>query len=373
MIVSRTVPECSSSITKSVFAVLTAATLLLGGSASAMSVNTPVVPMKNAYKMAGSSEYYTLSQASTLLNQDRNAQALPYLVETVERNPVNVIGLFHLGNAYLELAKQSDIPAQRAVYLEQSEQAFERVLDLNSDLTLTHFKLGKIALMRGDTEAAKKYYQMGLEVEPNNAALVFNLARVYDQSNDKDNAIAWYKKTIAIDPKFTYAYNNLGLLYEESGDTEQAEHYYKQALKRDKSYNLARLNLGNLYATGARYAEARKLFEEASAIEPSNEWVYYYSGNLYLRMNDYDHAVESYNKAIELNPEHATTYYLLAVSLSKAKRMDEAMQASLHYVALDPNGQYSQEMKSLIMTVKLSHGGIFLTPESAAAMLHQKD
>jgi tetratricopeptide (TPR) repeat protein len=336
----------------------------------------PLIPNKTALEMVSSSEYVPLSRASALLSNGENAKALNYLLETNERNPVNILGLFHLGSAYLELAKQTTHKAQQAVYLEQAQQAFERVVDLNNELTLTYFKLGKVALMKNDIDGAKQYYRAGLEVEPGNAALIFNLARVYDQNGERAEAIRYYQETIKADPNFTYAYNNLALLYEEMKDFDNAEKAYKQALKKDKQYNLARLNLGNMYAANGNYKEANALFTAAKVLEPKNEWVYYYQGNMYLRMGKFADAVDSYNQVLELNPKHATTYYLLAVSLSKLNRMEEAMQASLNYMQLAPNGEYAKEMQSLIMAVKLSQSnGLFFTrsPGSTVTTQHPKN
>ena len=70
-----------------------------------------------------------------------------------------------------------------------------------------------------------------------------------------------------------------------------------------------------------------------------------------------------------LNENHATTYYLLAIALTKLNRMDEAMQASLRYMQLAPDGEYAKEMKTLIMTVKLSQSnGLYFTPTPASAL-----
>lgn len=367
--------ESQLSIKPAVSALLLAGTLLLAPIASAMGVVTPITPNKTAIQSVEEADYYPLGLASVHLQKGENAKALKYLVETVERNPVHILGLFHLGCAYLELAKDSDLPEQQAVYLDQAQQALERVIDLNDELTLVYFKLGKVALMKNDIEAAKHYYVAGLRTEPTNAALIFNLARVYDQNNEKAEAIRYYQKTIETDPNFTYAYNNLALLYEESKDYASAEKAYRQALKKNTRYNLARLNLGNMLAAKGDYHNAKKLFEEALAQEPRNEWVYYYQGNMFLRMNAFEQAVNAYNEALTLNADHATTYYLLAIALTKLNRMDEAMQASLHYMQLAPDGEYAKEMKTLIMTVKLSQSsGLYFnpTPSSALPASHNK-
>jgi len=355
---------CSRNSYKTYAATLIAAGILVGNMTTVLAFS-PLEPFQKSEtptQRIEASEYTALSRASEALQRGQTMQAIPDLQATVEQNPVNVLGLFHLGNAYLDLAKQSEDPTQQANYLEMAQQAFERVVDLNDDLTLVYFKLGKIALMRNDSRSALRYYRIGLKTDPHNAALIFNMARVYDQLGDKSEAIRYYEQTISEDPSFTYAYNNLALMYEDNKDYEHAEKTYKRALKKDPSYNLARLNLGNMYASTENYKAAQETLMEAQVLEPNNEWIYYYLGNMYLRMDRYDSAVEAYNKVLALNPDRANVYYLIAVALSRLNRMDDALQASLHYLQLAPNGDYAKEMQSLIMAAKLTHsGGITFT------------
>lgn len=341
--------------------------LLMGAGAPVMAMGPAVVAPQyhRAGDLIAASEFVPLSQASQQMARGQYGKALIPLIETVEQNPVSVLGLYHLGNAYFELARQADLPAQQAVYLDQAQNAFERVANLNDELTMVYFRLGKIALLKNDPQLAKRYYQQGVQVDPKNAALIFNLARVHDQLGERAEAIRYYQKTLSVDPAFVFAYNNMGLLYEDQREFQKAEAAYQQALKQDTNYNLARLNLGNLYAVMGHYQRSEKFLNDAQRHEPENEWVYYYLGNLRLRQGAYQDAVTAYSRALEINPKHATTYYLLAVSLTRLKRMDEALQASLNYVQLEPNGEYAKELKSLILSVKLSqeHGDRFqLTP-----------
>lgn len=318
---------------------------------------TPILPTRFGSELIRDSEYVTLSQASSKVSMGAYSQALPLLVQTTEQNPLNILGLFHLGNVYLEMAKQTSDPQNRTKLLVQSRQIFERVVDVNDEFILPYFKLGKIALMQDDMAAAKQYYQQGLTIDPQNATLVFNLARVYDQNGERADAIRFYRQALSLDANFTFAYNNLALLYEEEHRYTEAEKAYKAALVRDDKYNLARLNLGNLYASTGQYAAAQKTFAQARIQEPENTWVYYYQGNMYMRLGQYAQAIQAYNRSIELDSSNATAYYLLAVSLSRLKRMDEALQAGLHYMRLEPEGRYAREMQTMIMALHLSQSG----------------
>jgi hypothetical protein len=53
--------------------------------------------------------------------------------------------------------------------------------------------------------------------------------------------------------------------------------------------------------------------------------------------------------------------------------MDEAMQASLHYMQLAPDGEYAKEMKTLIMAVKLSQSSGLLFTSSPSSLLSHPD
>jgi tetratricopeptide (TPR) repeat protein len=340
--------------------------LLCAPVAMALPAVSGALPQKTGDRLIQESEFYPLAQGADEVRQGNDAAALPYLIKSLEQNPTNLITLFHLGNSYLELAKQADIPAQRMMFLQQAQQNFERVLDLNAELTLAYFKMGKIALMVNDLENAKRYYELGLQEDPKNAALVFNLARVYDQANDKDKAMALYRQAIQLDPQFVYAYNNLALLYEDKKDWKSAAKYYKEALHQDAGYTLSHINLGNLYASSGRYSAAEKELNQAIAQEPDNEWAIFYLGNVYMKQSKYGPAVEMYRKAIALNPGHTSVYYLMAVALSRLNRMDDALQASLQYMQREPEGEFSKEMKSLIMSVKLSQShGVTVLPKTA--------
>lgn len=329
----------------------------------AFPLSSAALPNESGSKAIRDSEFLPLLQGTREIEHGNNGAALPYLIESLEQNPTNLIALFHLGNAYLELAKNADIAPQRSMFLRQAYQNFERVINLNGSLTIAYFKLGKVALMANDLDSARRYYELGLEADPKNAALVFNLARVHDQANDKDKAMTFYRQAIELDPTFVFAYNNLGLLYEDKKDWLAAERYYKQALNKDPDYTLSRINLGNLYATIGRYGAAEKQLKVAIERDPENEWGFLYLGNVYLKQSKYQQAVEMYQHAVAINPEHPSLYYLMAIALFRLNRMDEAMQAGLRYVQLVPEGEFADEMKRLILSTKLSQSrGLTVMP-----------
>ena len=118
---------CSRNSYKTYAATLIAAGILVGNMTTVLAFS-PLEPFQKSEtptQRIEASEYTALSRASEALQRGQTMQAIPDLQATVEQNPVNVLGLFHLGNAYLDLAKQSEDPTQQANYLEMAQQAFE--------------------------------------------------------------------------------------------------------------------------------------------------------------------------------------------------------------------------------------------------------
>jgi len=326
------------------------AVLLCQGNVYAVSMATPI-----KVSTIESSEYLPLKEGALALAQHNYALALHELRKALWINPTNLLALFDMGCSYLEMAKSTKEKAQRDRLLVLSTESFERVTDLSEDFILPYFKLGKIALIQGDNDAAIRAYSRGLEIEPENATMTFNLARVYDQLNDRDKAIKGYRRTIELNPKFSYAYNNLALIYEDLKKPEEAEKQYAQALIQDPHYNLARLNYINLTINQGKYNQARQLLKVAQSQEKDNSWVYYYWGSLEMHLGHYANAVAAYNQSVQLDGENSQAYYFMALAYSRLNSSDEALQASLHYLQIEPNGTHSEEMKRLASASHLSH------------------
>lgn len=326
--------------------------------ASCLSLCVPVQAHVAGFESSNSLETYKLSSyydaevGSHLADAGQYGQAIHYFAKAVEKNPTSVLNQYNLGYSEMMLAEIITPGDDKEQVLFQAEWAMQRARDLNPDMTLTYFKLGKLAIERGDYSQATQYYKEGAENNPDSAALWFNLGAAYEKIKDPEQAEQAYLKAIEQNPKFVYAHNNLGLLYEQTNRTAQAEEIYKKALEEMPDYNFARLNLGSLLQGMGRIDEAKLYYREALKYEPDNPWAYLYLGNINYTQGNYQEALEAYNKAISLNPDYPTTYYLACLTLQKLNRTDEALANGLHYINLAPEGAFSQEAGEIIMTLK---------------------
>ncbi len=312
---------------------------------------TGVTPNEGIHPYKHSS-YYEVQEGSRLADQGYYDKAIPHFWKAVEQNPASVMAQYNLAYSLLQSAEEEPDPVRKKAKTDQAEWAFLRVRDLNPELTLTYYKLGKIALAREDYKTAAEYYESGVQSVPDNAALWFNLAATYEKRNLTMKAERAYIKAIGANPKFVYAHNNLGLLYEQSQRLPEAEAVYRNALAQVPEYNYARLNLGSLLQGQGRLEEAQQLYQEAISYEPENAWAHLYLGNTYYRKGEYQKALDSYQVARKLNPEYATTYYLMSLVYQKLNRNDEALASGMQYINLAPGGAFSQEANELVLTLQ---------------------
>lgn len=293
-----------------------------------------------------------LAQASQLASAGQCHKALPALARALEKSPDQMTSVYPMALCLFDVAMTAEQPAERRHWLSQAETMFLRAQSLNPKATIVYMKLGKIALLQGDTPQAMRYYQMGLAALPDSAILTFNLASTSDDTGQHEQAMALYHKTLALDPGFVYAYNNLGLLYEARGQMRQAQAMYRRALQVNPRYHYARLNLGHSLARTRQYAQAQAQLRRAVVLEPDNPWAYFYLGDVYLRQNMPEKAAQAYEASIRLNPAFAQTYYLLALTYGKLHRYDAALQVALQYLRLEPRGRYAHEAVTLMSALR---------------------
>jgi Flp pilus assembly protein TadD len=105
-----------------------------------------------------------------------------------------------------------------------------------------------------------------------------------------DEAIREFHKAIALDPDSPHAYDNLGTIYAEKGD----------------------------------YLEALNSYMKAIQCEPDNPQAHHYLAN-FLASHAFDLSLLEYRKALTLNPDFPDAHLNLALALSDAGRLNEAL------------------------------------------------
>jgi tetratricopeptide (TPR) repeat protein len=92
---------------------------------------------------------------------------------------------------------------------------YQQILNQNPNAPGIHFRLGRVALSKGESEEnsneAKKEFEQELKLDPSNAAAEFSLGEIARRAGQWDNASAHFSAAARIDSGFAEAYLALGM------------------------------------------------------------------------------------------------------------------------------------------------------------------
>lgn len=97
----------------------------------------------------------------------------------------------------------------------EADAEYQKILEQNGNVPGIHFRLGRVALSKGvseaNTEEAKKEFEEELKADPSNAAAEFSLGEIARRAGQWDEAGKHFSAAKRIDPGFAEAYLALGM------------------------------------------------------------------------------------------------------------------------------------------------------------------
>jgi len=130
---------------------------------------------------------------------------------------------------------------------------------------------GSFFLERGAIETAKRHFEMGLGLFPNDTYLLNALGVTHASLNEYEQAEELFFKAIDSNPFTPDPYLNLGKMYAHRDMREKAEHYFKEVLSFRPNHVDALASLGKLSAEKGDKAAAKDYLNKALEFSPGNE------------------------------------------------------------------------------------------------------
>jgi len=309
-----------------------------------------LLPIAPTYALLGFSYFY----------MGDYLRAANILERAVKLEPRDAHALAGLGLAYSRYGK-----TQKAI------NAFRKVLSLNVQDAGIHFYLGHLYSELGQVTQAEKEYTEAINLKRDFLPAYEYLADLYLELGRKHNdeprfqqAIGVYLGLIESNPSAAAAHNNIGVIYNELGHREEAREAFEKAatLKPDDVVVLS--NLGTVYLQTGRFAEARPVWQRLveklqEDPEPKKRFLAQAYNNLgavivlEYSLQEMDsgagdpellrRAEETYLKAIKTDPNYVDPYTGLGVIYYRQGRADEANQAFLKALELDPNSEAAND------------------------------
>lgn len=207
-----------------------------------------------------------LNRAQSLIDVHRYEMALQELQKAMEINPDNGHAWLLMLICYTKMGKTDkaiDIARQLlSTYPEEPLIYFLLALNLTDEEALVEAEeialaglniaptyvnllglLGRIHLIRKDWEAALRYADEGLAIDPSEVDCLNIRVKALTQLGRKEELKASMEDTLSAEPNNPYTHNNIGWSKLQAGDHEGAKEHFAQALRINPNLDDARIGL----------------------------------------------------------------------------------------------------------------------------------
>lgn len=166
-----------------------------------------------------------ISLAELYIEDDRFDEAEEHLLQakTLAIEPAEVSHIeMHLG----------EIAMGREQY-EEALSHYQRVAELEPDLTDSWVDLAKAYAELDDPEEAEANYRHAIELQPGNEDLYYDLSNMFAKFNQPEKAIETIEEGLSVNPDSAVLSIYLATMYMESGDYRHAEEFLDKAARLD--------------------------------------------------------------------------------------------------------------------------------------------
>jgi cytochrome c-type biogenesis protein CcmH/NrfG len=174
-----------------------------------------------------------------------------------------------------------------------------------------------------------------------------------------DEAIAKFNEVIANAPKCVECYNNIGTVHTRKQEYDQAEAAFKKALEINPQSADAYNGLATVYNAQKKFdqaaeasAQAQKLAGAAGGPGGGNAATVYNQGVIAWNAGKVPEAKKLFEQAVQIDPKLADAHYWLGMATVNEGKLPEAAKHFEEYLKLAPTGQYAEQAKSILATIK---------------------
>jgi tetratricopeptide (TPR) repeat protein len=264
------------------------------------------------------------------LNQKKIKDAEEMFRRAYEANPNNLRGLLGESRAYLldgqldksvqlveseAQKKPANLDLQREVgnaqvaagQFDRAIAAYQDLLAKVSDPRLQSDlwnRIGETYLRKGDIQQSINSLEKARQGQPNNTALTTNLGQLYEQENKNDVARKYYEMSIKVDPNNALALNNLAYMMSQTtgSDLDQALTYATRAKQRMPEHTEINDTLGVIYIKKNLTDNAIDTFRTLVVKAPRNPTYHYHYALALLQKGDRENARKECQTALADKP-----------------------------------------------------------------------
>jgi tetratricopeptide (TPR) repeat protein len=170
-----------------------------------------------------------------------------------------------------------------------------------------------------------------------------------------DEAIAKFNEALAIRDDCYACYMNLGSAYYEKKDTDKAEAAFKKAAEVSPEESRPYQALADLYNAAGKREQAAEMAAKAASLGSAggaSASDLYNQGVIFWNAGKIPEAKTQFEAAVKADPNYADAHYWLGMATLNAGDMANAAQHFENYLKLAPNGQYAEQAKGVLSSLK---------------------
>lgn len=272
----------------------------------------------------GSPAARAVTEADTARRSGNWERAVELLRPIAEQRPDDAGVLYRLGDALYQLNRAGE-----------ALPWLERAARLDGNNAEYQYKLGNALKDLGRPEAAVECYRRALQLEPRHARALNNIGTILELQGRTEEALECYRRALQADAGLLPACSNLAMLLHRLERFAEAAEAYEHTLRIEPDSIANLCNLGNAYQGLGRYEDAVRCYERALALDPASADAHHHSSIALLNLEKFRPAEAAARRAAELVPHRAQYWANLGDALLAQDRLDEALGAYEHGLALN--------------------------------------
>lgn len=175
-------------------------------------------------------------------------------------------------------------------------------------------------------DAAKKYFQEAIEIQPTEAEAYNHLGNAYVNLEMYEEAIESFQKMLLIDSENSEIYFSIGSVYVLMGQLEKAVEFFNKA--ENKGYESSQMYqiLASIFFEEDDEVQALRYITRAIKISPFDGSLRILKVKIYLANNQYEQALETLDEMEKVLPDAFEVYDLKAQIYSGMENYEEALK-----------------------------------------------
>ncbi|MDR2969053.1 MAG: tetratricopeptide repeat protein [Tannerellaceae bacterium] len=182
--------------------------------------------------------------------------------------------------------------------------------------------------LSGQTQAVDSLVQLGIERH---------------DTGEYEKAIALYRQALAIDPDSEITLYEIAVSLAQTGAFYEAIEYCDKLIDRGDKYAILAYNTkGSCLNDLGKTEEAIAIFQEGIAKEDEFHLLYYNLGLAYRKLEEYENAREAFLSSINLNPQHAGSYLNLGRTMMNLNRRVESLLSFYYFLFIESDTERAE-------------------------------